>query len=274
MNEKTYPSDLTDEEWEWIKDLIPAATSGGRPRILCMRAVLNAIFSVTKGGIPWRMLPTNFPKWQSVYHYLRAWKLQGVWVRIHDTLRVRVREKEERHKHPTAGCLESQSVKTTAVGGADRGFDNGKKVKGRKRHVLVDTLGLLLIVVVSAASLSDQAGTRKIFQQRRGTCKKLRKVWVDGTYRGAERTSWVKAKYHGGVFRQTHTAFGVGDCVEHALLLPCGHGALARLLTMARREAELPGFFTQFKGHKQCRLGCVLMLIVGRCGCHGLCPPW
>ncbi len=165
MSEKIYPSDLTDEEWEWIKDLIPAAKSGGRPRTLCMRAVLNAIFYVTKGGIQWRMLPTNFPKWQSVYHYLRAWKLQGVWVRIHDTLRARVRAKEERHKHPS------------------------------KRHVLVDTLGLLLIVVVTAASLSDQAGARKIFQQRRGPCKKLRKVWVDGTYRGAEWTAWVKEQY-------------------------------------------------------------------------------
>src|SRR6266568_28229 len=150
MNEKIYPSDLTDEEWEWIKDLIPAAKRGGRPRTLCMRAVRNAIFYVTKGGIHWRMLPGNFPKWQSVYHYLRAWKLTGVWVRIHDTLRARVREHEERHKHPTAGCLDSQSVKTTEVGGAERGFANGKKV---------------------------------------------RKVWVDGTYRGAEWTAWVKEQY-------------------------------------------------------------------------------
>ena len=86
MNEKTDPSDLTDEEWEWIKELIPAAKNGGRPRTLCMRAVLNAIFYVTKGGIQWRMLPINFPKWQSVYHYLRAWKRQGVWVRIHATI--------------------------------------------------------------------------------------------------------------------------------------------------------------------------------------------
>ena len=195
MNEKTYPSDLTDEEWEWIKDVIPAATRGGRPRTLWMRAVLNAILYVTKGGMQWRLWPSNFPKWQSVYHYLRVWKLQGVWISIHATRRARVREQEERHKHPTAGCLDSQSVQTTEVGGAERGFDNGKKVKGRKRPVFVETLGLLLIVVVTAAALSDQAGARKILQQMRGPCKKLRQVWVDGTSRGAEWTAWVQAKY-------------------------------------------------------------------------------
>jgi putative transposase len=106
-----------------------------------------------------------------------------------------VREKEERHKHPTAGCLERQAVQTTEGGGAARGCDNGKKGKGRKRHVLVDTLGLFLLVVVPAASLADQAGARKIFQQMRGTGKKLRTVWVDGTHRGTEWTAWIKEKY-------------------------------------------------------------------------------
>lgn len=192
---KIYPSDLTNEEFDCIKELIPPAKSGGRRRELDIREVLNALFYLTKGGIQWRMLPADFPNWKSVYNYFRQWKVDGTWIRIHDALRAKVRAQERRHKHPTGGCLDSQSVKTTEVGTAATGFDNGKKVKGRKRHLLVDTCGLVLLVVVTAASVSDQGGARQVFKRMRGICKKLRKVWVDGTYRGADWTEFVKERY-------------------------------------------------------------------------------
>jgi putative transposase len=148
-----------------------------------MRAVLNAMLYIVVTGCQWRLLPREYPAWQSVYTYFARWRDDGTWQRIHDTLRADVRRRAGRHKHPTAGCLDSQSVKTTQVPGV-RGYDKGKNIMGRKRHVLVDTLGLLLAVVVTAASTSDAAGARLLCRQLGGASKKLRKVWVDGTYRG------------------------------------------------------------------------------------------
>ncbi len=191
MATKLYPSDLTDRQWEVIKELLPAPARRGRKRQLEMRQVINAILYVVVGGVQWRMLPREYPKWKSVYHYFRLWRINGTWQRIHDTLRAKLRQKLGRHKHPTAGALDSQSVKSTSIGGAS-GYDKGKNVKGRKRHVLVDTLGLLLTVVVTAASVSDPAGARLLLSLWGGHCKKLRRIWVDGTYRGT-LLEWAKS---------------------------------------------------------------------------------
>jgi putative transposase len=133
---------------------------------------------VLKTGCQWRQLPREFPSWSAVYYDFRRWRLDGTWPRIHDTLRAR-----RRHQHPTAGCLDSQSVKGTSTPGA-RGFDAGKKINGRQRHILVDTLGLLRVVLVTAASVQDRDGARQLLRHLPGPCKRLRKMWVDGGYSG------------------------------------------------------------------------------------------
>jgi putative transposase len=194
MPNKNYPSDLTDSQWEHIKDLLPKAKRQRRPRELEMRQVVNGILYVVVGGIQWRMLPCNFPKWQSVYYYFRLWRKQNEWQRLHDRLRAEVRRTAGRHKHPTAGCLDSQSVKTTQVPGV-RGFDAAKNIKGRKRHLLVDTLGLLLSVAVTAASVQERDGARRLLVRTGGGGKKLRRIWVDGGYRGPALAAWVTARF-------------------------------------------------------------------------------
>lgn len=186
-----YPSDLTDREWEYIKGLIPAAKAGGRSRQTDMRLTLNAIFYLTRTGCAWRYLPREYPPWQTVYGYFRAWRLAGVWERIHDRLRAAVRQRAGRQRQPTAAILDSQSVKTTDRGGAERGFDAGKSIYGRKRHILVDTLGLLLLVVVHSADTQDRQGARAVLAPLAKRFSRLRKIWADGIYNGGI-AAWVR----------------------------------------------------------------------------------
>lgn len=199
IHRQAYQSDLKEQEWKWLNRFLPkpsAVGSKGRPQEWPPREIVNAILYLLRTGCQWRMLPHDLPPWQTVYYHFRKWRASGLWEKINRLLREQVRQAAGREVTPSAAIVDAQSVKTTLVKGV-RGFDAGKNVNGRKRHIVVDTLGLLLLVLVTSADVQDKPGGKQLLTKlhQKLALPRLKLLWADGGYAGQPFVTWVKEKF-------------------------------------------------------------------------------
>jgi len=191
---KAYPSDLTDAEWEILEPFIPEVSPDATVPTIERREIVNGILYVLRSGCPWRLLPNDLPAWGTVYYYFRVWRIAGIWDQALSALRKQMRRKQGRDEEPSAAVIDSQSIKTSAVRGPEKGFDMGKRIWGRKRNLLVDTQGNLMEVLVTAASASDLAGGKKLLEPLRDRFPRLSLIWGDSHY-GGKFLEWVKEQF-------------------------------------------------------------------------------
>ncbi len=191
---KPYPTDLSDAEWIRLRSYLPTPKAQGRPRTHSLRDVFDAIFYVLKSGCHWRLLPHDFPPWSTVYYHFRRFRSSGLWFLILKAVRAAERKRVGKDPQPTAAIMDSQSVKTIEESAHPSGYDAHKNVKGRKRHLLVDTLGLVLSVYVTSADVQDRVGARCLLAGLKPLLPHLKKIWADGAYTGEKLAGWLEER--------------------------------------------------------------------------------